>query len=146
MTRISGCRALGEISRGVLFHDQASSGKSPKGTHRKACFPPAQGLEIHEAESWGWAGLNTSPLKAIETCAHTMYHLEIWVHLYICLLCVQFWTSISSIIFFLKKNLLWHVTCIQLALAVTKAAVCDTAEERKENKQFLWKSIVIYSC
>lgn len=70
MTRISGCRALGEISRGLLFRDLALSDKSPNGTAQD-CFPTAEGLEMHEAQEPEGGLTWTQALWKVQKQGHT---------------------------------------------------------------------------
>lgn len=75
MTRISDWRALGEISRGLFFHDLALSGKSSNGTAQDS-FPIVEGLERHRARARGWTDLDTSLWK-VQKHVHTVRHRDL---------------------------------------------------------------------
>lgn len=146
MTRISDWRALGEISRGLFFHDLALSGKSSNGTAQDS-FPIVEGLERHWARARGWTDLDTSLWK-VQKHVHTVRHRDLgtWVYLP----ALGFTLTVCAVwdIYLMNHLFKSSLTCIQLVLSVAKAgaAVSDTAGRGKENKQFLWKSIVIYFC
>lgn len=70
MTRISGWRALGEISRGLLFRDLALMVKVQMAQHRTASLLQ-RGLEMHEAQGPEGGLTWTQALWKVQKHVHT---------------------------------------------------------------------------
>lgn len=112
--------------------------------HRQRCIK-------HRDLGVGWLAHRLS--EGIQTCTYCVRHGDLGTFVYLSALgctltvCVILDIYLINLFFFFFFNLPWHVLSWSwLWQRQRQLCVCGTVEEGKENKQFLWKSIVIYSC